>query len=278
MHYIYKITNTINEKIYIGQTNNMKQRWSQYKCDIKYKRGQQVITRAMSKYGIENFTFEEIATCRTLEDVNHVEELIIDQYDSRDPTKGYNVDRGGNTSPRSIETIQKIQEKRKKYYETHDHPFKGKTFPQEWKDNISKASMGKAGTNTGKTFDKEWVLKISKSLAGKERVAGRRFSPDEEKEICRLYEQENKTTYQLEKQFNCYRSLIKTILERNNVKVRESNYTGHFNNCNVFTPEQELEICNMYKSGNFTKAELARKFGCGKATIFGILKRNKDKL
>jgi group I intron endonuclease len=277
MHYIYKITNTINGKIYIGQTNNPKLRWSQHKSNAKYNKGQQIIIRAMSKHGVDNFIFEEIATCRTLEDVNHVEEIIIQQYDSRNPEKGYNLDRGGNTSPRTPEVVAKTAEGIRKYYETHHHFMKGQHLPEEWKANIAKASIGKAGTNTGKTFDKEWVLKMSKSMAGKERISERRFSQEEESEICRLYE-EGKSTYKLGDQFKCNRSLILSILDRGKVKRRRSNYIGHSNGCNRFTPEQELEICNMYKSGNFTKAELARKFECGKATIFEILKRDKSKL
>lgn len=33
--YVYKITNTINNKVYIGITNNYKKRWSNEKCNPK---------------------------------------------------------------------------------------------------------------------------------------------------------------------------------------------------------------------------------------------------
>lgn len=168
MHYLYRITNTENKKVYIGQTNNPDLRWSQHKSNAKYKRGNQVITRAITKYGSDVFEFDVIATCRTQEDVDIVEEQIIQQYDSRNKEKGYNVDIGGNTSPRTPEITEKISAALQKHYETNDGWLKGGTLTEEWKQNISKASVGKLGTNTGKTFNDEWRKNISQSLMGKQ--------------------------------------------------------------------------------------------------------------
>ena len=60
---------------------------------------------------------------------------------------------------------------------------------------MSQSSMGKPGTNTGKKFSDEWRIKISKSQIGKERKHKIKFSEEIEKEICRLYIQESKSTY-----------------------------------------------------------------------------------
>lgn len=168
MHCLYKITNTENKKIYIGQTNNPSLRWSQHKSNAKYDRGEQVITRAINKYGADKFEFIEIAGCLTQADADLLEEELISQYDSRNSMKGYNVSAGGNTSPRTPEILQKISNSLQEHYKTHDGWLKGKTLSEEWKENISKASMGKAGTNIGKTFDNEWRANISKSLTGKQ--------------------------------------------------------------------------------------------------------------
>jgi group I intron endonuclease len=167
MHYLYKITNTENKKVYIGQTNNPSLRWSQHKSNAKYDRGNQVITRAISKYGVNSFEFDVIATCLTQDDVDIVEEQMIRQYDSRNKEKGYNIDTGGNTSPRTPEVLKKISDALHKHYETHNGWLKGGTLTEEWKENISKSSIGKEGTNTGKTFSDEWRNKISASLTGK---------------------------------------------------------------------------------------------------------------
>lgn len=167
MHFIYKITNIINQKIYLGQTNDPNLRWSQHKSNAKYNRSNQIITRAITKYGVKVFTFEVIITCKTQEDVDFIEKQVISQYDSRNPEKGYNIDIGGNTSPRTPETLQKISNSLKEYYKYNNHSSKGRPLTEEWKQNLSKASIGKLGTNTGKIFNEEWRSKMSSSLTGK---------------------------------------------------------------------------------------------------------------
>lgn len=167
MYYIYKIINTINQKVYIGQTNNPSLRWSQHKSNAKYDRGNQVITRALTKYGSNVFTFEVIAMCLTQLDTDTVEEQLIQQYDSRNANKGYNISAGGNTTPRTPEMLAKLSDSLRKYYKTHDGWLKGGKLSKEWKENISKASIGKPGTNNGKKIPKEWKEKISNSLTGK---------------------------------------------------------------------------------------------------------------
>ena len=262
--------------MYIGQTNNPKLRWSQHKSNAKYNRGQQVITRALSKYGVDVFSFEIIATCITQEDANISEEIIISQYDSRN--NGYNVDVGGNTTPKTTETLKKISNSLREYYKTHDGWLKGGSLTDEWKENISKASIGKPGTNKGKEFSDDWKNNISQSQAGKNRISRRRFSPETEQEICRLYIDERKSMYSLAKQFECYQSVIRDVLRRYNTKMRQSNYTGHSNGKNIFTLEKELEICSIYQEGKTSRAALARKYNCGKTTIRDILVRHNIKL
>lgn len=278
MHFIYKITNTVNEKVYIGQTNNPSLRWSQHKSNAKYNRGQQVITRALTKYGADVFEFEVIVTCKTQKDVDFLEEQVIQQYDSRNPEKGYNVDRGGNTSPRTPEIGKKISAALKEHYETHNGWLKGQTLSEEWKKNISEASMGKDGTNTGKSFDNEWKVAMSKSQAGVPQISRRRFSEEIEKEICRLYIEEEKSMYALGKKFNCQRNTVADILSRYGIETRQSNYTSHSNGKNIFSLEQEIEICKIYQKGNISRSELSRQYNCGKTTIRDILLRYNIKL
>ncbi len=274
MHYIYRITNTINNKIYIGQTNNPSLRWSQHKSNAKYNRCPQIITRAISKYGEKLFQFEVIVSCKSQEDADFIEEEIINKYNSLDLSIGYNIIAGGNTTPRTPKMLKLISDGLKKYYETHDGWNKGGTLTEEWKNKISESHIGLLGTNTGKTFNDEWRFKISKSQCGKEKKAVRRFTDDQEKEICRLYSEENKSMYWIGKNFNCERTLINDILYRNNIVKRQSNYTGHSNKRNLFTIEQELEICDMSNNNKMSRNELAKYFKCCKTTIRDILIRH----
>lgn len=272
MHFIYIIKNIINNKIYIGQTNNPKLRWSQHKSNAKYNRGHQVITRAISKYGSDNFIFEVITSCQTQLDADKKEEEIIIQHDSRNPRKGYNIDAGGNTTPRTPEVLKKISDGLKRYYASHCNHMKGKKLPKQWKANIAKSSVGKPGTNSGKKFDDDWRLKISKSQIGKEKKNIRRFTEKVEKEICKLYVDKGRSMYSLAKQFKCNRTLIADILQRHSITTRKSNYTNKKNL--KFSLEQENNICEEYKCGNISRIALAKKFSCSKTTIREILLRH----
>lgn len=93
--FIYIIKNTINSKIYIGQTkNSVKQRWQEHLRHAQY--GSQVINRAMKKYGVENFYVETLEICN-IELLDYREMYYIDLYDATNKSKGYNVSIGGNT-------------------------------------------------------------------------------------------------------------------------------------------------------------------------------------
>src|ERR1700743_1231419 len=98
MHYLYKIINKLNNKIYIGQTINYERRWAAHKSYAKNpERTGQYIHHAIAKYGIENFSHEILAVSKTQEDANEIETLLIQQYNSRDNRFGYNVKPGGMT-------------------------------------------------------------------------------------------------------------------------------------------------------------------------------------
>lgn len=93
--FIYIIKNTVNSKVYIGQTRtSVDQRWKEHLRHAQY--GDQIINRAMKKYGVDKFYIETLEIC----DVSILDEreiYYIDLYDSTDKSKGYNVSIGGNT-------------------------------------------------------------------------------------------------------------------------------------------------------------------------------------
>lgn len=92
---IYKITNLINNKIYIGLTrNSLDSRWSYHIRDSKNaKKG---IDAAIRKYGKENFKVEIIdETATTLEELNNLEIYYIKLFNSTNNKIGYNQTSGG---------------------------------------------------------------------------------------------------------------------------------------------------------------------------------------
>ena len=110
---IYKATNLINSKIYIGQTiNTLEYRKNQHFREAKSKRRNTVyFHNALNKYGYDNFKFEEIDNASTQEELDDKERYWIKYYDSNNKCKGYNLDSGGQSGGvKSEETRRKIGE------------------------------------------------------------------------------------------------------------------------------------------------------------------------
>lgn len=93
--FIYIIRNTVNSKVYIGQTRVSSDiRWKEHLRHAKY--GDQIINRAMRKYGVDKFYMETLEIC-SLDVIDYREMYYIDLYNSTNKSKGYNVSIGGKT-------------------------------------------------------------------------------------------------------------------------------------------------------------------------------------
>ena len=97
MGYIYKITNKLNDKVYIGQTvKSCQKRWTQHKNNSNKEYFSQIVLyKAFNKYGIENFNFEEIEEVPN-EELDEREKYWIEYYDSY--FNGYNSTLGGRAT------------------------------------------------------------------------------------------------------------------------------------------------------------------------------------
>lgn len=92
---IYKITNLVNGKSYIGQSINIQQRWKTHRN--RYQVEDTLLYRAIRKYGLDNFSFKVIEECQKNE-LNEREIYWIQYYDTTNREKGYNLTKGGNTA------------------------------------------------------------------------------------------------------------------------------------------------------------------------------------
>lgn len=158
---IYKITNTINDKIYIGQHKGSME---------KYWGSGLLIKRAIEKYGIENFTKDILLECDENE-ADDAEKYWIKQLNSTDINIGYNISLGGeggdqiSKHPRNAEIRKQISISNT-----------GIKHTQEAKDKISATlnlnhymvgkklgSLERLKTFKGKTHKKETIEKIKES-------------------------------------------------------------------------------------------------------------------
>lgn len=83
---IYKITNLLNNKCYVGQSRNIYRRWQSH----RYANDSYPLHAAMKKYGAKNFSFEILEECDT-DELNEKESYYIQKFQPE-----YNCDGGGN--------------------------------------------------------------------------------------------------------------------------------------------------------------------------------------
>jgi group I intron endonuclease len=161
---IYKITNKINNKIYIGQTwLNISQRFNQHKQDSK--RLSYPIHKAIRKYGINNFTIEIITITHTQQCANFWEDYFIKSYKSIGKN-GYNAKEGGSSGKLSEETKKKMALTKI-----------GIPRSQETKNRISKSQIhriknGGNPSRLGAIVSKQTREKMSQSRKGKKGTTG----------------------------------------------------------------------------------------------------------
>jgi len=95
---IYKMTNKVNGKIYIGLSVNIETRiYNHYRnafCE-KDKEYNSYLSRAIRKYGKENFLYETIEEC-SISELPIRERYWISYYNSTDRNIGYNISSGGD--------------------------------------------------------------------------------------------------------------------------------------------------------------------------------------
>ena len=108
---IYKVTNLVNQKVYIGQSiNSLEERQFHHYKDAKRKdRPTVYFHNALLKYGFNQFKWEIVEEIDNLEELNKREIYWISFYDSTNRSRGYNLKSGGkNGGTCNEETKAKI--------------------------------------------------------------------------------------------------------------------------------------------------------------------------
>lgn len=168
--WIYKTTNLINNKIYIGQTR--------YIDNDNYFGSGNLILQAVKKYGKENFKKEILDSAKNQEELDEKEKKWIKFYNSQDKSIGYNIADGGyNVFTMNAHIKEKISKALKGKY-VGENAFRfGIPLTEKHKNAISIANKGKTMSdetrkklsiiNTGKKHSLETRLKLSIAHTGK---------------------------------------------------------------------------------------------------------------
>lgn len=151
---IYKLVNTANNKVYIGQTwETLEERWDHgwgYES-CRY------LQSAIDKYGKDKFRYEVLTIAHTQEIADYWEVYFIERYNSREHSIGYNLRGGGSRGKfhHTADTKRKISESKT-----------GTQLSEEHKQKISASLIGPLNHNFGKPKTIEALTKQSASMSG----------------------------------------------------------------------------------------------------------------
>jgi group I intron endonuclease len=176
MYKLYQITNTVNEKSYIGITKlSINERWNVHVSNSR--KPKYPLHFAIAKYGQEVFNIKLLEENEDRRFISSLEEPTIQQLKTHITQQGYNVAKGGyggdlgsESNTKRIETINNFSPERK----------------AEYKDRLQKRNLGKTKETDlgrlsqsnkikGNTFrkdiphDSDSKLKISRGNKGKVR-------------------------------------------------------------------------------------------------------------
>lgn len=230
---IYKTTNLVNGKIYIGQDS---------RDNPKYLGSGVILAKAIKKNGYANFKKETLEICESKVELNAREKFWIVYFDAMNPEIGYNLTEGGEGSfgfKHSEETIQKISGKNNSFY--------GKKHTKETKERIRQSVSGKNNYWYGRELSKEHINKISKIKKIQNKGKSNPF-------YGKHHTEENKRKY-----------------SENQKGEKSYCYGKHPSEETIFKltkyhiPKEELY--QLYIIQNKTQKEIAKIYKCGKSTI-----------
>lgn len=158
---IYKITNNLDGKVYIGQASNLERRISEHK-----QKRTPTIDDYINVLGVENFAFEVLEEC-SLEELDIKEQKYIQQFNSQQ--NGYNIQKGGFNNSRGegngraklteddiivIRTAYNNHEKQKIIYEQFKDKTTWSNFQSVWQGRTWTYIMPEVYTEENKAWYK----------------------------------------------------------------------------------------------------------------------------
>jgi group I intron endonuclease len=157
---VYKITNKLNGKVYIGQTiYSLERRWQQHISKAR-RDSHYLFHNAIRKYGIDSFDLEELESCDTCDSLNDCEIHWIKELNTLSPF-GYNLVTGGKSGTPSEDTRKKMS-----IAKLGGQNALGHKVSEEVRQILREKQLGKLrednqGSNNGMSkLDEQQVLKI----------------------------------------------------------------------------------------------------------------------
>lgn len=205
--WIYIIRNTVNSKVYVGQTSmNIKVRFQDHLSAARHGKDY-VIGKAIRKYGEDKFYVEQLEECRIngkkalTKLLNERETYWISYYNATDNRFGYNMSIGGNV----VRTTKELNEKQ---------------VLELFNSGIGAYNISKMlHVHPYRTAE---ILKKHNIIYG---IDKQRRS--DEKEIIESY-LSGKGTMDICREFTVNKSTVRRILLRNGIKLRRGTKNKNF--------------------------------------------------
>jgi group I intron endonuclease len=158
-HFVYKVTNSVNGKIYIGITYNVDKRWRKHQRNANSPAYSSRFYSAIRKHGVEYFSIEVIYCSLFRDDVMEKEIYFIREYNSIDKNYGYNMTYGGENTSSHPEIRAKISA-----------AHKGKILSAEHKVKISASGKGRIVTSEGRKNMGNATKHSEKAIAHRKKI------------------------------------------------------------------------------------------------------------
>lgn len=162
--YIYKITNNINGKIYVGQHKSST-------VDEKYWGSGKLIKYAIAKEGLENFSRQILEWCHNKQHLNEREIYWISTLSSENPQIGYNLTIGGEGATPGRKLSEAHRQKISNACKGNKNGNYGNHLSEDSKKRISEANKGEKNVNYGKH---PWNYGIKASNETRQKMSERR--------------------------------------------------------------------------------------------------------
>ncbi len=182
---IYSIKNRINNKIYIGSSDDIKNRWRNHKILLENNNHHSIhLQNAWQKYGEHAFLFEIIENINDKQQLLIREQHYLDFYRSYEPENGYNISKFSFS------------------------PMKGRNHTEETKKHLSINNSG----------DKHWAYGKNLSQEHKDKISSikRKISKEQEKDVLEQYKK-LETACEVAKLYNVHAETIYRILRRHGI-------------------------------------------------------------
>ena len=190
---VYKTTNIINDKIYVGQDS---------KNNPNYLGSGKIMKRAIKKYGKDNFTKEILEICKTKKELDKLEKFWIHELNSTNNVIGYNITDGGEGCL-------------------------GLRHSEETKKIMRLNNIGSNNPMYGKKLSKKSISRRSNKVKLEGTFKGKNNGNFKyvilETDLKRLFIEEDKTIGEIANIFKCSRDVINGNLRKFKINKPKSN-------------------------------------------------------